>query len=117
MALRDIAKQHINAGSKLREGREKVAIEALVGNPITLTEVDLTHGDDGDYFIINWLEDQKGFTHTPSAITDFLNRMISDPEVGSLTEFNNQLKAEGGLVLTIIKQKSKKGREYFTLAS
>lgn len=115
MALRDIAKQHINAGSKLREGREKVAVEALVGNPITLTEVELTHGEDGDYYIINWLEDQKGFTHTPSAITDFLNRMIADPAVGTIAELNNMLKAEGGLVLTIVKQKSKKGRDYFTL--
>ena len=108
--MKDYAKKRMTL-SPLMEGKEKVEIDDIVGQELTLTDFDIVHNrSKGETYSVCLFKELEGqFAFGGLVLTDLCLGFIE--EFGSIEDANNTLMDEGGLKIKLTKEISKQKDE------
>ena len=114
MSLRDLAKSVANGTCKLMDGREKVTMdEVLDAYPegITITAFYMLSGDNGDYPVITFAEDNQAYFFGGKILSDICKK-LADEFSGDCEKASEKLLSEGGLPIKMEITETKKHRKF-----
>ena len=109
--FKTIAKEHIE-GSFVTVGREKVEMDDIIKvfpDGVTVTQFDFLSGDDGDFAVCAFKEDEKAFFFGGKILTDMCKAWLEGYE--STKDASADLTAEGGVKLRFKRSKTKANRD------
>lgn len=106
-----IAKEHTE-GSFVTVGREKVEMDEIIKvfpDGVTVTEFDFLTGDNGDFAVCAFKEDEKAYFFAGKILTDMCKAWLDGYE--STKDASSDLTAEGGVKLRFKRSKTKANRD------
>lgn len=109
--FKTIAKEHTE-GSFVTVGREKVEMDDIIKvfpDGVTVTQFDFLSGDDGDFAVCAFKEDEKAFFFGGKILTDMCKAWLEGYE--STKDASADLTAEGGVKLRFKRSKTKANRD------
>lgn len=109
--FKSIAKEHTE-GSFVTAGREKVEMEELIRvfpDGVTVTQFDFIPGDNGDFAVCAFKEDEKTFFFGGKILTDMCKAWVEG--YAGTKEASADLTAEGGVKLRFKRSKTKANRD------
>lgn len=109
--FKSIAKEHAE-GSFVTVGREKVKMEELINvfpGGVTVTQFDFLRGDNGDFVVCAFKEDEKKFFFGGKILTDMCKAWLEG--YADTKEASADLTAEGGVKFRFKCSKTKTNRD------
>lgn len=100
--------------SPLMMGRDKLDTRDLIANypqGVTVIAIDIMRGEQENYFIANFREDDRKFFAGGKVFTSICELWL-DEFNGDLEGLNDELGKSGGVKMKFSRQRSKNGREY-----
>ena len=117
--MKDFKKAATSATSNssfIMEGREKIGNDLLIAtypDGITITGADLITGENGQYAVCTFAENDKQFINGGKMLTDIVKEWL-DGYTGA-EEMSADLKASGGVKMKFEKTKTKSGRDFVSV--
>lgn len=114
--MKDFKKAATSATSNssfIMEGREKIANDLLIAtypDGITITGADLITGDNGQYAVCTFAENDGQYINGGKMLTDIVKEWL-DGYTGA-EDMSADLKAAGGVKIKLTKTKTKGGRDF-----
>lgn len=109
--FKTIAKEHTE-GSFVTAGREKVEVEELMRvfpEGVTVTQFDFLPGDNGEFAVCGFKEDENAFFFGGKILTDMCKAWVEG--YADTKESSADLTAEGGVKLRFKRSKTKANRD------
>lgn len=117
--MKDFKKAATSATSNssfIMEGREKISNDLLIAtypDGITITGADLITGDNGQYAVCSFAENDKQFINGGKMLTDIVKEWLDG--YTSAEDMSADLKASGGVKIKLEKTKTKAGRDFVSV--
>ena len=104
--------------SEIMKGKNKVDVDELYGEEITITGFDFLtmtdkSGEQKEFAVCTYAEDTEAFFFAGTVLTKICKAWVSD--FGSPEEASEELAAEGGVVIKMDKGKTKNGNKITTV--
>lgn len=104
--------------SEIMKGKNKVDVDELYGEEITITGFDFLtmtdkSGEQKEFAVCTYAEDPKAFFFAGTVLTKICKAWVSD--FGSPEEASEALDADGGVVIKMDKGKTKNGNKITTV--
>lgn len=104
--------------SEIMKGKQKVDVDELYGEEITITGFDFLtmtdkSGEQKEFAVCTYEEDPKAFFFAGTVLTKICKAWVSD--FGSPEEASEALAADGGVVIKMDKGKTKNGNKITTV--
>ena len=113
-ALRDLARSAVSDTVEIMKDRTKVDMDDIISaypEGVTITGFDFLTGDNGDYPVIIFAEDNNSYFFGGAQLNKMLKK-ISDHFSGDNEAASAEILNEGGIPIQMETTKTKKGRKF-----